>query len=150
MTKLAAPLEHDLADAVAADLRSVVSKLKRSLRAQSNQGDLTSTQIAVLLRLEREGPAAVSDLARAEGIRAQSMGAAIAPLEAAGLISGAADPDDGRRTLLSLTTSSRSWMEEGRSARQDWLSRALRARLTAREQQELAAAVRLLNRLVEG
>jgi DNA-binding MarR family transcriptional regulator len=149
MDKKAAPPAHDLADAVAAELRSVVSKLKRSLRAQSNQGDLTSTQTAVLLRLEREGPAAVSDLARAEGIRAQSMGAAIAPLEAAALVSGTPDPEDGRRTLLSLTPSCRAWMEAGRSARQDWLSRALRARLTAREQQELAAAVRLLHRLVD-
>lgn len=137
------------AEALAAALRSVISRLKRNMRAQSNHGDLTVTQIAVLLRLEREGPGSVSELARAEGIRTQSMGTAIAPLEDAGWIGGTPDPDDGRRTILSLTAVGRALIEEGRSARQDWLSRVIRARLSAAEQEQLTAAVALLARLVD-
>ncbi|MDE1950165.1 MAG: hypothetical protein KGI35_16205 [Burkholderiales bacterium] len=76
------------------------------------------------------------------------MGAAIAPLETAGLGSGTADPDDGRRTLLSLTPSCRCWIEQARSARQDWQSRALRSRLTPDEPREPAGAMRLLVRLL--
>lgn len=139
----------DLADALAADLRAVVAKLKRNLRAQSDHHDLTATQIAVLLRLERDGPSAVSNLARAEGIRAQSMGTAIAPLEATGFIVGTPDPNDGRRTILSLTDACRSWMKEGRDARQDWLSRSIREKLTLDEQQQLVAAAQILKRLAE-
>ena len=140
----------DTADDLAADVRSVVSKLKRNLRAQSSiHGDLTATQIAVLMRLERDGPASTSELARAEGIRAQSMGTAITPLEGAGLVVGAPDPADGRRTILSLTDKCRALIKEVRSVRQDWLSRTIRARLSSEEQLQLAAALQLLKRLVE-
>lgn len=148
MTKASTP-KSDLADDLAAELRFVMSRLKRQLRAHSTHGDLTATQIAVLLRLERDGPASVSELARAEGIRTQSMGTAITPLETSGLIAGSPDPADGRRTILSLTAACRSLIKEGRSARQDWLSRTIRARLSSGEQQQLAAAVDLLKRLVE-
>ncbi|MDR5770053.1 MarR family transcriptional regulator [Caballeronia sp. LZ028] len=140
----------DLADDLASDVRSVVSRLKRNLRAQSSiHGDLTATQIAVLMRLKRGGPASTSELARAEGIRAQSMGTAIAPLEDAGLVMGTPDPADGRRTILSLTDACHALITEVQSARQDWLSRTIRARLSSAEQQQLAAAMELLKRLVE-
>lgn len=149
MSTQADPSLSDLADHLAADLRAVVSKLKRNLRARSSHGDLTVTQVAVLLRLERDGSTSVSDLARAEGIRTQSMGTAIAPLETLGLISGAPDPADGRRTLLSLTDACRILLEQVRSARQDWLSRTIRARLSPDEQRQLVAALDLLKRLVD-
>lgn len=149
MKKSAVSTEPDFADALAAETRSVISKLKRNLRAQSNVGDLSATQIAVILRLERDGPATASDLARAEGIRAQSMGTAIAPLEAAGAIAGAPDPQDGRRTILSLTRTGRARLKQVRDARQDWMSRTIRARLSEDEQRQVAAALALLERLVD-
>lgn len=105
--------------------------------------------MSVLLRLEREGPTTLSNLARAEGMRPQSMGSAVALLEAAGFVSGAADPNDGRQTILSLTETFREWIGEGRAARQDWLLRTIRARLSTQEQKELTAAVELLKRLVD-
>ena len=103
----------------------------------------------MLLRLEKHGPATVSSLARSEGMRPQSMSAAIAALEAAGLVRGAADPDDGRQTIMSLTEACREWIREGRAARQDWLSRTIRARLSLQEQATLQAAIPLLQRLVD-
>jgi DNA-binding MarR family transcriptional regulator len=60
----------------------------------------------------------------------------------------APDPADGRQTLLSLTDACRKWAEEGRAARQDWLTRTLQARLSPQEQDELARGVELLKRLV--
>ncbi len=77
------------------------------------------------------------------------MGTVIAALDGAGLISGAPDPNDGRRSLLSLTDACRKWVQEGRAARQDWLTRAIQARLSSREQDELAASVELLKRLID-
>ena len=133
--------------ALATEIRAVVGKLKRRLREQAGVGDLTQSQISVLLRLEREGPATTSGLARLEGMRPQSMGTVIAPLQAAGLVSGAPDPADGRQTILSLTVACRKWVEEARAARQDWLTRALQARLSPEEQDRLAEAVELLKRL---
>ncbi len=143
------PGNSQAASALAAELRALIGKLKRRLREQANAGDLTPSQVSVLLRLEKEGPATVSSLARAEGMRPQSMSSAIAALEAAGLVSGVPDPGDGRQTILSLTDACRKWVHEGRTARQDWLSRTIQARLSPPEQNKLAAAVALLKRLVD-
>src|ERR1700734_2000509 len=88
---------------LAAELRAAIGKLSRRLREQAHLNDLTWSQISVLYRLERDGPATVTTLARAEGMRQQSMGANISALEVAGLVIGRPDPDDGRQTILSLT-----------------------------------------------
>jgi len=135
--------------ALAQDLRALLGKLKRRLREQAHVGDLTPSQTSVLLRLEKDGPATASSLARMEGMRPQSIAPVIAALESAGLVRGAPDPADGRQTLLSLTDACRKRVEEGRAARLDWLTRTLEVRLSPQEQDELAKAVTLLNRLVD-
>lgn len=140
---------QDLAQGLAQDMRALLGRLKRRLREQAHAGDLTPSQISVLLRLEKDGPATASGLARAEGMRPQSMAAVIAALEGAGFVSGAPDPADGRQTLLSLTDLCRTWVEEGRAARQDWLARTLQARLSPDELDDVARAVDLLRRLVD-
>ena len=138
-----------LASTLAQDLRALLGKLKRRLREQAHSGDLTPSQVSVLLRLEKDGPATVSQLARAEAMRPQSMAAVVAALEALNLVSGAPHPTDGRQTLLSLTETCRQQLKEGRAARQDWLTRIIQARLSASEQAELATSVALLKRLAD-
>ena len=143
--------EADLAQsaALAEDLRLVTGALSRRLREQADEGDLTSAQKSVLLRLEREGPTTGSALARAEAMRPQSMGAIIAVLEAAGYVAGAPDPSDGRQTIVSLTEHFRAWVSAARAARQDWLLRAVQARLTTQERLQLAGALEILKRLLD-
>ena len=134
---------------LAQDLRALLGKLKRRLREQAHEGDLTPSQVSVLLRLEKDGAATASTLARAEGMRPQSMGSIIVALEGAGLVSGEPDPTDGRQILLTLTAACRKRIEEGRAARQDWLTRTLQARLSPAEQDKITEAVELLKRLVD-
>lgn len=134
---------------LAQDIRGLAGKLKRRLREQADTGDLTPSQTAVLLRLEKDGPATTSGLARAEGMRPQSMGTVVAALEEAGLVQGAPDPDDRRRTILSLTDACRKWLAEGRAARQDWLFRTIQSRFSPQEREQLATALALLQRLVD-
>jgi DNA-binding MarR family transcriptional regulator len=134
---------------LAVELHELVIKLRRRLREQADAGDLPPSQVAVLRRLEREGPITVSALARVAGVRSQSMGATVAALQAAGLVNGEPDPADGRQTLLSLTPACRKWMRQNRAAKQDWLLRAIDGELSAREQQDLARALALLQRIVE-
>lgn len=134
---------------IATGIRHIAGRLKRRLRDYSDVGDLTDSQIAVLVHLDKVGQATVSDLARAEAMRPQSMGAIVAALEAAGRVVGQPDPADGRRTLISLTPACREWFAAGRAARQDWLARTIAARLTEAEQRQLAGALPLLARLVE-
>jgi DNA-binding MarR family transcriptional regulator len=134
---------------LAQELRAVLGKFKRRLREQGHVGDLTPSQVSVLLRLEKDGPATASGLARVEGMRPQSMAPLIAALERAGLVSGSPDPVDARQIFVSLTEACRKWVKEGRAARQDWLTRTLQARLSLSELEELAKGVELLKRLVE-
>src|ERR1700748_3487590 len=91
------------ASQLAQDLRAVLGKLKRRLREQAHAGDLTPSQVSALLRLEQNGPATASRLAREAGMSPPSIGPVIAALETAGFVSGAPDPTDGRQTILSLT-----------------------------------------------
>lgn len=124
-------------------------QLKLRLREHGGGRDLTPSQTSVLLRLEKDGAATVSSLARAEGMRPQSMSAIVAPLQEAGLVKGAPDPNDGRQTLMSLTPKCVKWMEEGRAARQDWLTTMISQKLSVHEQERLRSALELLARLVE-
>jgi DNA-binding MarR family transcriptional regulator len=134
---------HQLAE----ELRAVLGRLKRRLREQVPAGDLSLSQRSVLHQLDREGPATVTTLARAEGMRPQSMGAIVAALQAAGMLEGRPDPGDGRQTMFSLTAASREWIAASRAARRDWLLQALQERLSAEERAQIESAVALLRRL---
>jgi DNA-binding MarR family transcriptional regulator len=131
------------------DLHRVSGRLKRRLREQASAGDLTPSQAAVLAHLDRNGPTTVTALAKMEGVRSQSMGATVATLEALGMVKGAPDPSDGRQTILSLTPSCMALFKKGRAARTDWLLRTIEEKLSPAEQDQLTAALRLLDRLVD-
>jgi len=144
-----APGSRDPALALAGELRAIAGKLRRKLREQGSVGDLTASQLAVLLRLERDGPATVTSLARAESMRSQSMGVTVAALEILGLVTGAPDPDDGRQTIWRLTPACIERIAAARAAREDWLHRTIQAEFTPAEQDRLAAGVALLKRLLD-
>lgn len=143
------PATADALHALAEDLRVVAARLRRRLREESNVGDFTPSQMQVLARLQREGPATVTSLARAQGMRPQSMGETLSALKAAGVVSGAPDPNDGRQTVLSITPAFRRKMKASRAAREDWLLRTIQSRFSAAEQKQLAIGVDLLKRLID-
>jgi DNA-binding MarR family transcriptional regulator len=143
------PSQAKRAFALAEELRAISGKLKRKLRAQGGQNDLRPSQVSVLIRIEKDGPAAVSGLARAEGMRPQSMSAIVTSLLEAGLVSGSPDPNDKRQTLMSLSRKCQELLKDGRAARQDWLTTTIQKKLSSQEQVRLASAVNLLARLIE-
>jgi DNA-binding MarR family transcriptional regulator len=149
MSKRASRSRTDHASALALEMRTLIGKLRRTLRDQAGPGEFNASEASVLLRLEKEGPATASNLARAEVMRPQSMSAVIAPLESAGLVSGAPDPQDGRQTLFSLTQRCRKLIDKRRAAKQDWLTKAILAKLSAQEQDQLDVALKILARLAE-
>jgi DNA-binding MarR family transcriptional regulator len=143
------PPETELASTLALEIRTVSGKLKRRLRAHGEHNDLTPSQVSVVLLLEKDRSATVSSLARAEGMRPQSMSAVITPLQDAGLVGGAPDPNDGRQTLMCLTPKCLKLLKERRAAKQDWLTKRISQKLSVSEQEKLQAALGLLTRLVE-
>lgn len=130
-------------------MRAIFRRLKLRFREHGGHGGLTPSQLSVVLRLEQDGSATVSSLARTEGMRPQSMSAVVTPLQESGLVRGAPDPGDGRQTLLSLTPKCLNVLQEGRAARQDWLTTKISQKLSIQEQEKLQAALALLSRLIE-
>lgn len=149
MSKSTRTSDAPAATALAGELRISAGKLIRRLREHSQTEDFTSSHKSVLLRLERDGPTTVSALARAESVRPQSMRVTIVALQAMKAVSGKPDPADGRQTLIELTPGFRKKIAAVRAAKDDWLTRAVQTQLSPQEQRELAAAVKLLQRLAD-
>ncbi|ALG83478.1 MarR family winged helix-turn-helix transcriptional regulator [Gordonia phthalatica] len=141
-------MEHPSVD-VGNQLRLLVAELNRKLRAHSTVMDLTRSQSAVVSTLDRIGPTSTADLARAHGMRQQSMAAIVTALTDAGLVVGSPDPSDRRRVLLDLTGTARTALDTGRLQRADWLSHAIGSALTDDEVERLRDALGLLQRVAD-
>jgi DNA-binding MarR family transcriptional regulator len=135
-----APLET-----VVAEISLAVGQLLRRVRAESNPDQLTWSQTVALWRLEA-GPLTTADLARAESVKPQSMGATLAELERDGLVERHAHPTDGRQVLFALTEDGVEARRKRSAAKQAWLLAAM-ADLDRREHQTLMSAAALIKRL---
>jgi DNA-binding MarR family transcriptional regulator len=131
------------------EIRLVIGTLIRRLRSESAGSALTSPQVSVLHRLQESGPATAADLARAELITPQAMAVVIAALEADGFIARKSDTSDARCRLISITRSGQRAYDEGRAARQSWLTKSVEAEIRGDELPTLLAGLALLRRLAE-
>jgi DNA-binding MarR family transcriptional regulator len=130
------------------ELSLAIGQLLRRLRADSNPDGLTWSQTVALSQLETAGPMTTADLARAESVKPQSMGATLAELERAGLVRRQPHPTDGRQILFSLTAEGVEARRKRSAAKQTWLLAAM-AKLDPAERQTLIAAAALIKRLGE-
>ncbi|MBO0769586.1 MAG: MarR family transcriptional regulator [Solirubrobacterales bacterium] len=135
-------------DTLAADLRSTLTHLFRRLRQTKSTGDLSLSESSALSRLQKDGPTTSAQLAKAEQISPQSMGAIIASLAEAGLIQRSHDPADGRRQIVSLTAAGDAKVQEKRSARLQQLSRVV-SELTPEQRAQLTAALPVLEHIAD-
>jgi DNA-binding MarR family transcriptional regulator len=101
-----------------------------------------------MVRLDTEGPATTAELARAEGVKPQSMGATIAVLEEMGIVERKPHPTDGRQMNIALTAKGTRVRKEARVAKQTWLAQAI-TKLDTTEQKKLPAVIALIKRLGE-
>jgi DNA-binding MarR family transcriptional regulator len=143
-------VSDDDAAKVAHDLRLAVGRLARRLRqlyAQHHGDQLSFTELAMLSRLHRDGPATASHLANGERVTAQAVGAAIGALHQRGLVQRSPDPHDRRKTIISLTDPGRLALTVREQAVIDRMVQAVASGCTAAERRQLAAAAPLLERL---
>lgn len=99
-------------------------------------------------RLARNGPATTAELARAEGMKPQSMGTTIAALQEMGMVERKPHPTDGRQVNIGLTAKGASVRKSAKDAKQTWLSRAI-AQLDEEERETLFKAGEIIKRLAE-
>jgi DNA-binding MarR family transcriptional regulator len=134
---------------VAVSLRTSIGLLVRRVKQPRAEGDLTLPESSALSRLDRGGPATAAELARQEQISPQSMGATLAALQERGWIERRADPDDGRRIVLSVTAAGAEMLHNRRSRRTRQFADVLSEHFSPAELALLNQAAPLLERLAE-
>jgi len=132
----------------AIDLAHAIGLLVRRVRAAASSHELSWTEAAVMSRLAKDGPATTADLARAESMKPQSMGATIAALEGMGLVERQAHPTDGRQVNIALTAKGAAVRKSVKDAKRTWLAQAI-AQLDEQERETLFKAGDIIKRLVE-
>jgi DNA-binding MarR family transcriptional regulator len=128
------------------DFTQAVGLLMRRVRAAAGSHELSLTEAAVMARLAREGPATTADLARAEGMKPQSMGTTIAALEEMGMVERKSHPTDGRQVNIELTARGAAVRDSTREAKRTWLAQAV-SRLDEQDRETLFRAGEIIKRL---
>jgi len=136
-------LEQDITD-----LMHAIGLLVRRTRNEAYAGELSMTESMVMSRLANDGPATTAALARAEGIKPQSMGTTISALEEMGIVKRTPHATDGRQMLIELTPKGVELRKKNREAKQLWLSQAI-AQLSPTERATLFNAAEICKRLAE-
>ena len=132
--------------ALASSLRLAVMRLARRMRSERPDDSLTLTQLAALATLERHGPLTPRELAAAERVSPPSLTRIAASLEAAGLVTRADHPSDGRQVLLAASPAGAALVREDRRRRDAWLAQRL-GDLPPEELEVLRRAAVVLERL---
>jgi DNA-binding MarR family transcriptional regulator len=130
------------------DFTQAIGLLVRRVRAEAASHELSLTEAAVMARLAQDGPTTTADLARAEGMKPQSMGTTIAALEEMGMVERKPHPTDGRQVNIELTGKGAAVRESAKDAKRTWLTQAI-AQLDKQEQATLFAAGEIIKRLVK-
>jgi DNA-binding MarR family transcriptional regulator len=130
------------------DFTQAVGLLVRRVRAAAASHELSWTESLVMTRLAKDGPATTADLARAEGMKPQSMGTTIAALEALGFVERKPHPTDGRQLNIQLTAKGAAIRKSAKDAKLTWLIQAI-AQLDEQERQTLFKAGEIIKRLAE-
>jgi DNA-binding MarR family transcriptional regulator len=135
-------------DELTDELLLAVGQLVRRARSASNTRELTWSQTTALARLEKSGPATTADLARAEAVKPQSMGATLAAMEEEGLVERTPHPTDGRQFLFGLTKDGIETRKKARAAKHDWLAASI-AKLDESERRAVFDAIGVMRDLGE-
>jgi DNA-binding MarR family transcriptional regulator len=135
-------------DIAVIDLLQSLGLLVRRVRAAAGSHELSLTELSVMGRLAKHGPATTADLARAEGMKPQSMGTTIATLEAMGMVERNPHPTDGRQVNISLTTKGAAVRKSVKDAKQTWLMQTI-SQLDESERETLFKAGEIIKRLAE-
>jgi DNA-binding MarR family transcriptional regulator len=132
---------------LASRLRLDISRLARRLRQEAG-AELSPSQTAALATIERHGPLTPSELAERERVQRPTVTRVLARLEEAGLVERAADPQDRRCSLVSISPEGSALMDAVRDRKNAYLGRRIAA-LDAADREALERAAAILERMLE-
>lgn len=112
------PNPHEIAERIRPSLTSLYVTYFRI----AEQSDLTGPQLSIMARLNDEGPARISRLAEAEGVRMPTASNTVNQLEKRGLVRRARDESDRRGVSVELTDKGREELERVGNERTTYLT----------------------------
>lgn len=131
---------------LATRLRLVVGRLSRRVRIDSGES-VPPLQLSALVTIEQRGPLRLSELARREAVTAPTMSRVLSALDEQGLVVRAADPQDARGVLITLSEEGAQRLDEVRTRRTALIARRL-ARLDDAQRAALSGALPALEALL--
>lgn len=138
---------QDEAEVIADRLHSAAIHLLRRLRREDTKSGLSAPRLSALSVIVFGGPVTLGELANAEQVRPPTMTRLVSALEAQGLVSREADPEDGRLTRIRATPKGRALLFRGRARRVAALAAEVRG-LGAGERAELDRALTILDGVI--
>ncbi|MDY0908412.1 MarR family transcriptional regulator [Microbacterium sp. CFBP9034] len=138
---------HDDHSAAASELRIATFRLARRMRTQRAVDSMSDGQFAVLAALWAHGSHTLGELADRERVSAPSMNRTVNCLQESGYVARAADENDGRKVVISLTDEGRAVVDETARRRDAWVEAAL-AELSPEDRAALAHAAEIMGRMV--
>lgn len=130
----------------AAKLRLAIVRTARRMRQEAGT-ELGPSSIAALGTIEREGPLTPSELADHERIKRPTATRILVRLAEEGLVSRAADPADGRCSIVTVTAEGRALLNRLRGRKNAYLARRMRG-LADEDLEALDRAAEILERLL--
>lgn len=133
-------------DELATRLRLAVGRLNRRVRIDGGES-VPPLQLSALVTVEQHGPLRLSELARREAVTAPTMSRVLSALDEQGLVVRAADPQDARGVLVTLSAEGSRRLDVVRTRRTALIARRL-ARLDDAQRAALHAALPALEALL--
>jgi DNA-binding MarR family transcriptional regulator len=131
---------------LATRLRLAVGRLSRRVRIDGGES-VPPLQLSALVTIEQRGPLRLSELARHEAVTAPTMSRVLSALDEQGLVVRAADPQDARGVLITLSQEGAQRLDEVRTQRTALVARRL-ARLDDAQRAALTNALPALEALL--
>ena len=132
---------------LASRLRLDISRMARRLRQEAG-AELSPSQTAALATIERHGPLTPSELAGRERVQRPTVTRVLARLEEAGLVDRAADPQDRRSCLVSISGAGSELLQALRDRKDAFLAQRIDA-LGPADREALDRAAAILERMLE-
>jgi DNA-binding MarR family transcriptional regulator len=133
---------------IAARLRLAITRTARRLRQEAG-ADLSPSQASALATIELHGPLTPSELASIERVKRPTATRIVARLEQEGMIARAADPEDGRSFIVSITPRGQALIARLRTRKTAYLAKRLRS-LDDEDVAILSRAAEILEQLQDG
>lgn len=135
---------------LSSSLRAVIATLHKGLRKQTSAVHAYSmTELETIGHLFRAGSLLPTELAALTRITTQSMSQILSKMEAQEIIKRTPSKEDKRKVYISLTAAGKKMVQKNQYEKDVWLKRVIEESLTDKEQELLAKALPVLNKLIE-